>query len=179
MKRLIMILMCALPLLSLGAQEKKVLVAYFSCTGNTESVAKAIATEVKGDLYRIAPEKAYTNADLDWRNKQSRSSVEMGDEASRPPLADKKAAVEKYDVIFIGFPIWWNTYPRIVNTFLESYNFKGKIVIPFATSGSSSIANSEKMLREHYGNGVTLKPGRLCNDGADASKKWARQTLSD
>lgn len=177
MKRLIMILMCAIPFLSLGAQEKKVLVAYFSCTGNTESIAKAIATEVKGDLYRITPEKAYTDADLDWRNKQSRSSVEMGDESSRPSLADKKAGVEDYDVIFIGFPIWWNTYPRIVNTFLESYNFQGKTIIPFATSGSSSIANSEKMLREHYGKGITLKSGRICNDGVEASKKWAQEVL--
>ena len=175
MKRLIMILMCALPLLSLGAQEKKVLVAYFSCTGNTESVAKAIATEVKGDLYRIAPEKAYTDADLDWRNKQSRSSVEMGDETSRPSLADKKAAVEKYDVIFIGFPIWWNLAPRIINTFIESGDFAGKTVIPFATSGSSSISNAEKELQTNYP-GINWGKGRLLNGASrETVKQWIKK----
>ena len=175
MKHFILILTGIFSFLSLNAQDKKILVAYFSCTGTTETAAQTIAAATGGDLYRIAPEKAYSAADLDWKNEQSRSSKEMNDDACRPSLADRKAKVEKYDLIFIGFPIWWNTCPRIINTFLESYDFKDKTVVPFATSGGSSITNGEEQLRKLYGKGIKWKPGRLCNDGTDSIKSWARK----
>lgn len=113
----------------------KVLVAYFSCTGTTETAAKAVAEATGGTLYRIRPAKDYTAADLDWRDKSSRSSVEMADPASRPALADSSAAVGRYDVVFLGYPVWWDQCPRIVYTFMEAYDFDGKRVVPFAQLG--------------------------------------------
>ena len=113
---------------------KKILVAYFSCTGTTERVAAAIAKETGGALYRITLADAYTSADLDWQNKKSRSSVEMADDKSRPALGGEAIDPKDYDVIFIGYPIWWDLCPRPVNTFLEKYDFSGKTIIPFATS---------------------------------------------
>lgn len=101
--------------------EKKILVAYFSCTGTTEKVANAIAKTVNGKLYRITPATAYTSADLDWNNKTSRSSIEMSDENSRPALGGEALNLKNYDVIFLGYPIWWNVCPRPINTFLEKY----------------------------------------------------------
>ena len=130
--------------------EKKILVAYFSCTGTTEKVANAIAKTVNGKLYRITPATAYTSADLDWNNKTSRSSIEMSDENSRPALGGEALNLKNYDVIFLGYPIWWNVCPRPINTFLEKYDFSGKAIIPFATSGSSSIANSVTLLKKLY-----------------------------
>ncbi len=177
MKRLILIIACALSVTLAHAQEKKVLVTYFSCTGNTETVAKNIAQATNATLYRIQPQTAYSSADLDWRDKQSRSSKEMGDAASRPALADKNAKVEKYDVIFLGYPIWWNQCPRIVNTFIESYKLKGKTVIPFATSGSSSIENSVNELKKQYAD-VHWHEGRLCNDDASNAVKWAGEVIA-
>lgn len=132
------------------SMKQKVLVAYFSCTGNIERVAKAIAKEVDGTLYPITPAAPYTDADLNWHNDKSRSSVEMNDEQARPALKDKSADAEAYDVIYLGFPIWWDLCPRIVNTFLEAYQLDGKTVVPFATSGSSSIANSVNELKKKY-----------------------------
>lgn len=132
------------------SMKQKVLVAYFSCTGNTERVAKAIAKETAGTLYSITPAVPYTDADLNWHNEKSRSSVEMNNEDARPALKDKAAKAEEYDVIYLGYPIWWDLCPRIVNTFLEAYRLDGKKVIPFATSGSSSITNSVKELKKKY-----------------------------
>lgn len=176
MKRLILMIACVLSVTLTYAQEKKVLVAYFSCTGNTETVAKAIAQATGATLYRIQPQQAYTSADLDWRDKQSRSSKEMENAASRPALADKDAKVEAYDVILLGYPIWWNQCPRIINTFIESYNLKGETIIPFATSGSSSIQNSVDELKKQYGE-INWQAGRLCNDGASNAVKWAEEVL--
>lgn len=137
---------------SAGEQKNKgkVLVAYFSCTGNTQKAAEAISKATGATLYRITPKQPYTDADLDWQNANSRSSVEMKDPKSRPELADLKADVEAYDTIFVGYPIWWGVCPTIVNTFFEAYDFKGKKVIPFATSGSSSIDRSETALHALY-----------------------------
>lgn len=177
MKRLLLIAACALSVTLTRAQEKKVLVAYFSCTGNTETVAKAIAGATGAELYRIRPQKAYSSADLDWRNEQSRSSREMNDPASRPALADRNARAETYDVIFLGYPIWWNRNPSIIDTFLESYDLSGKTVIPFATSGSSSIQNSLKVLKEQYGK-IDWHAGRLFNGNASAAAKWAKEVLN-
>lgn len=172
MKRLILIIACVLSVAWTYAQEKKVLVAYFSCTGNTENVAKAIAEATDAVLYRIEPQQPYSSADLNWHDTESRSSKEMNDAASRPALADTKAQAETYDLIFLGHPIWWNQCPRIINTFIESYNLKGKTVIPFATSGSSSIENSANELKKQYGD-IHWRAGRLCNDGTAKAVKWA------
>lgn len=177
MKRLILIIACVLSATLTYAQEKKVLVAYFSATGTTETVAKAIAEATGATLYRIQPQAAYTSADLDWRNQQSRSSREMADPASRPALADLNARAANYDVIFLGYPIWWNRCPSIVNTFIESYKLDGKTVIPFATSGSSSIQNSVKVLREQYDK-INWYTGKLLNSGASDAAKWAEEILN-
>ena len=117
----------------------KALVAFFSASGVTRNVAEALAEALGADVYEIKPEVPYTQADLDWRDKDSRSSVEMGDKTSRPAIADTDANIGGYDVVFVGFPIWWHIAPGIINTFLESYDFAGKTIVPFATSGSSGI----------------------------------------
>lgn len=141
--------------------EKKVLVTYFSATGTTARAAEKVAQATEGELYAITPAEPYTSADLDWHNKQSRSSVEMNDPKSRPALKEKKD-MAGYDVIFIGYPIWWNLAPRIINTFIENHDLKGKTVIPFATSGGSSISNSVSALKKAYP-GLHWKEGKLLN----------------
>lgn len=142
--------------------EGKVLVAYFSATGTTEDVAEKIAAVTGGELHEIAPEQAYTNADLDWNNRQSRSSVEMNDPKSRPALKEKKANMADYDVVYIGFPIWWGVAPHIVNTFIESHDLKGKTLIPFATSGGSGISQAVAALRKAYPD-LNWQAGKLLN----------------
>lgn len=158
------------------AGKKKVLVVYFSCTGTTENVADSIAKAIDGDLYRITPAKPYTAADLDWNDRKSRSSVEMNTENARPKLGGEPVNLEEYDVIFLGYPIWWNLCPRLVNTFIEKYGFAGKTVIPFATSGGSSITNSVKDLMRRYPK-VTWKEGRLLNGGRGQAAEWAKQVI--
>lgn len=154
--------------------DKKILVAYFSCTGTTERVADAIAQAVSGKLYRITPAAAYTSADLNWNNKASRSSVEMADETSRPAFGGETLNLQDYDVVFLGYPIWWYFCPRSVNTFLEKYDFSGKTIIPFATSGGSSITGSVKQLRKLYPK-IEWQAGRLCNGSAKQAGDWAKQ----
>ena len=153
----------------------KKLVAYFSASGVTGSVAKTLAEAAGADLYEIRPEVPYTRADLNWMDKKARSSVEMNDPSYRPALADKDAKVEDYDVIFLGFPIWWYVAPTIINTFLETYDFSGKTVIPFATSGSSGIENCEKKLQQQYPS-INWKSGKLLNGhpGQDVLDSWAK-----
>lgn len=121
---------------------EKVLVAYFSASGVTRRLAERLAHAIGAELYEIAPAVAYTKADLDWRDKQSRSSVEMSDPSCRPALADTDAPVADADVVLVGFPIWWYREPSIIDTFIESYDFSGKVVVPFATSGMSPIGES-------------------------------------
>ena len=157
--------------------EKKVLVAYFSCTGTTEKVAGVIAKAVDGKLYRITPATAYTSADLDWRDKKSRSTVEMTTADSRPELGGESIDLKDYDVIFLGYPIWWDLCPRPVNTFLEKYDFSGKTVIPFATSGGSSISNSVKQLRKLYPK-IAWEEGKLFNGDAGKASEWAKQVIA-
>ncbi|MCD7946384.1 MAG: flavodoxin, partial [Clostridiales bacterium] len=125
----------------------KRLVAYFSASGVTADVAKKLAQAVECDLYEIRPREPYTDADLDWTNKRSRSSVEMSDLSSRPGLADRDAHIAGYDTVFLGFPIWWGVAPTIVNTFLESYDFSGKKIVLFATSGGSGFGRTGDMLK--------------------------------
>ncbi len=154
---------------------KKTLVAYFSASGVTERAAKEIAGAVDADLYEILPAQPYTDADLDWTDKKSRSTAEMNDPACRPEIAGTVENMEQYDTVFIGFPIWWYVEPRIVDTFLESYDFSGKTVIPFATSGGSGIGGAEKSLREHCPK-ANWKQGKLVNSGAAA---WAKSVLGE
>ena len=156
--------------------DKKILVAYFSCTGTTEKAADAIAKTVGGKLYRITPATAYTSADLDWHNKNSRSSVEMTTENSRPELGGEVLDLKDYNVVFIGYPIWWDLCPRPVNTFLEKYDFSGKIVIPFATSGGSSITNSVKQLKKLYPK-IVWGESRLLNGSVKQVGEWAKQVI--
>lgn len=148
---------------------KKILVAYFSASGVTAEAAKKIAAATGGELYEIAPAQPYTPADLDWRNSRSRSTLEMNDPASRPAIAGETKDVSGYDTIFIGFPIWWYVEPRIIDTFLDSGDFTGKTIIPFATSGGSGIAAAERSLKEHCP-AAAWKKGRLVNGG---SAGWA------
>ena len=122
----------------------KALVAYFSASGVTADAAKKLSEAEGADLYEIVPETPYTSADLDYTNKQSRSTLEMTDPSSQPALADRDAPIAGHDTIFLGFPIWWGTAPRIVNTFLDSYDLSGKTVILFATSGGSGLGRPQK-----------------------------------
>lgn len=129
---------------------KKSLVVYFTCSKETEKVAKKIAEVVDGELHEIIPEAAYTEEDLNWQDKNSRSSVEMADESSRPAIKNKIDNITDYDTIYLGFPIWWYVAPRIINTFLESYNFANTKIILFCTSGGSSLDNAYSSLKKEY-----------------------------
>ncbi len=149
----------------------KTLVAYFSASGTTAAVAKTLAEAAKADLYEIRPQVPYTRADLDWTNKSSRSSVEMNNKSFRPPLADRNAPVEDCDMVFLGFPIWWYTAPTIIHTFLESYDFTGKTIILFATSGGSGLGQSADDLRASAP-GAAIRNGKLLNG------RQTRETLS-
>jgi flavodoxin len=150
----------------------KILVAYFSATGTTARAAEKLADVTNGELYAIVPARSYTSADLDWNNKQSRSSVEMNDPKSRPAIKSKKENIADYDVIFIGYPIWWDLAPRIINTFIESHDLKGKTVIPFATSGGSTLAGSAAALKKTYPT-LNWKEGRLLNRADEKSiRNW-------
>ena len=149
----------------------KILIAYFSASGVTGRAAKEIAEAVGADLYEIRPEQPYTAADLDWRNKQSRSSLEMTDPDSRPAMAGPMPDLGEYDTVFVGFPIWWGVEPRVVDTFLDRNGFEGKTMIPFATSGGSGIGKAEQSLKSHCPSAV-WKPGKLLNH-ADI-KAWAK-----
>ena len=154
----------------------KSLVAYFSATGTTAKVAAKLAGIVSADLYEIKPAQPYTDADLNWGNKNSRSSVEMSDKTSRPAIVGQVKGLEQYDTVFVGFPIWWYQAPRIIETFLESYDFSGKTVVTFATSGGSGMGDSTASLQ-------TLAPGAKVAEGrrfrasvpADDLAAWAGQ----
>ncbi len=152
----------------------KVLVACFSASGVTGDAAKKIAEITGGTFYAICPKVPYTPADLDWRNPNSRSSVEMKDPAARPEMADGNAPVADSDVVFLGFPIWWYTAPRIVNTFLEKYDFAGKRIILFATSGSSGFEHSLADLKASVSDKATMEEGIVVHGRQDSGawQKW-------
>ena len=153
----------------------KVLIAYFSASGVTARVAREMAEAVGADLYEIRPETPYTSADLDWRKKTSRSSLEMDDPACRPPIQEPVRNMEQYDTVLVGFPIWWYVEPRIIDTFLESYDFAGKRMIPFDTSGGSGITKAEESLRACCPDANWSK-GQLLNGRGAAD--WAKQMLN-
>ena len=150
------------------------LVAYFSASGVTRRRAGEIARAVGADLYEIAPAQPYTAADLDWTDKKSRSTLEMKDPACRPAIAAPAENMERYDTVFVGFPVWWYVEPRIVDTFLESCDLAGRTVIPFATSGGSGIGGAEERMRDLCPNAV-WKTGKLLNGGGAGD--WARRAL--
>lgn len=147
----------------------KTLVAYFSATGTTERLARALAEVAGADLHGIEPAQPYTAVDLNWHDARSRSSVEMNDPASRPVIANKVADMGCYDAVFVGFPIWWYVAPTIINTFLEAYDFSGKTVIPFATSGGSGMGKTDDVLRKCCASDTRWKPGRCFRGGADVT----------
>ena len=153
----------------------KILVSYFSATGTTLRLAETLAEAVNGDLFKIEPEVPYTNADLNWMDKKSRSTIEMKDKTSRPAVKSRLENMEEYDTIFVGFPIWWYVAPTIINTFLESYDFSGKTVIPFATSGGSGMGKTNDTLKVSC-KGAELKTGKVfqASAGKDELESWAR-----
>jgi flavodoxin len=151
------------------------LVAFFSASGVTADVARVLAGTLKADLYEITPKVLYTDADLDWRDANSRSSVEMKDKTSRPEITDADAHAGDYDVILLGFPIWWYIAPTIVNTFLEKYDLTGKRIILFATSGGSGFGETAAWLKGSVADSAAIEEGMLQKGRQDAAawKTWA------
>lgn len=153
-----------------------ILVVYFSATGNTKTIAENIADGLGAKLYEIIPKEPYTSADLDYNDSNSRSTLEMNDASARPEISGTIDDFEQYDTVFIGYPIWWGQAPRIMDTFVESYDFTGKKVIPFCTSASSHIGSSADTLEELAGSGTWEKGQRFKgNDSADKVTEWAEQ----
>ena len=152
-----------------------VLVAYFSASGVTAKVAEKLAGAIEADLYEIKPEQEYTSADLNWQDKQSRSSVEMNDRNSRPAIGNAIENMDQYDVVFVGFPIWWYREPSIIDTFMEAYSFEGKTVIPFATSGGSGMGDSSKNMQE-LAPGAKVVEGKKFGSGVSEGElgEWAK-----
>ena len=150
----------------------KTLVAYFSATGRTAKAAELLADALGADIHEIQPKVPYTKADLNWLNKKSRSSVEMNNKSIRPEMAECNVQIAEYDVIFLGFPIWWYVAPTIINTFLESYDLAGKTIIPFATSGGSGMGKTNEKLEPSC-------PGAMVKTGKVFSMNATRQELAD
>ncbi len=154
-------------------QGNKVLVVYFSATGTTEGVAEHIANGLNADIYEIIPEEPYTDADLNYKDNNSRSTIEMNAPTSRPAISGSVENMEQYDIVFIGYPIWWGEAPRIVSTFVESYDFSGKTVVPFCTSGGSGVGSSAANL-EQLTSDATWMEGRRLNgsDSRETVMEW-------
>ena len=150
----------------------KTLVAYFSATGTTERLARTLAEVAGADLHGIEPAQPYTSADLNWHDARSRSSVEMNDPASRPAIASKVADMERYDTVFVGFPIWWNDMPRIMYTFFDTYDFSGKTIAPFCTSGGSGISGAVSNIEE-------LEPSATVTEGLRTSPSDAEGDIAE
>lgn len=145
------------------------LVAYFSASGVTAKVAESLSEAIGADLYEIEPEVPYTKADLDWMDKQSRSTIEMNDPASRPSIKEMRDNMDDYDTVFVGFPVWWYVAPTIINTFLESYDLTGKTIIPFATSGGSGMGKTNEKLKSSCPNSKLIE-GKVFKKSASKSE---------
>ncbi len=158
---------------TLKTQATRVLVAYFSATNTTEGVAEHIANGLNAELYEIVPENPYTDADLNYNDNNSRTTIEMKDSNARPAISGSVENMEQYDIVFIGYPIWWGEAPRIVSTFMESYDFSGKIIVPFCTSGGSGMGSSAANL-EQLTSGARWLSGRRLNgrDSQDTVMEW-------
>ncbi len=156
----------------------KALVAYFSASGTTARVAKSLAAATDADLFQIEPAAPYTRADLNWNDKSSRSSKEMGDEGARPAIASSVTNMAEYDVVYVGFPVWWYVEPRIIDTFLESYDFADKTIVPFATSGGSGIGRASVHMQGIVPS-AKVQAGGLLNGRPSAAKlaSWAKEAL--
>ncbi len=152
----------------------KTLVAYFSASGVTAKVADKLADALGADIYEIRPETPYTKADLNWMDKNSRSTIEMNDKTIRPAIADQNARIDEYNTIFLGFPIWWYVAPTIINTFLESYDFSGKKIILFATSGGSKFGKTVEELKVSVPDSCEIIEGKLLNgiQTIPSIRKW-------
>ena len=157
----------------------KTLVAYFSASGTTARIAKGLAGAIGADIYEIRPAVPYTKADLNWMDKKSRSSVEMNDPSSRPALADRNADIDAYDTVLLGFPIWWYVAPTIINSFLESYDFSGKKIVLFATSGGSGFGKTAAGLKPSVAADTVITEGKVLNgrQTAESLKAWAKTVL--
>lgn len=156
----------------------KVLVAYFSASGVTAKVAERLAKEIGAELFEIEPETPYTDQDLDWQNKKSRSSVEMNDRDCRPAIRSEVENMGQYDLVFVGFPVWWYREPSIIDTFMEAYDFSGKTVVPFATSGGSLIGDSGKNMQVLAPNARVVQGKRFAANTSDQElSSWASEWL--
>ena len=157
---------------------KNILVAVFSASGVTKRVGETIAKISGGDFYEITPEERYTSDDLNWMNKKSRSSVEMNDPAARPKITGMVENMDAYDTVIVGFPIWWGIAPRIIETFLESYDFSGKTIIPFCTSGGSGVGKSDIELHKNVSGDVNWKKGTQINRPDERKiQNWLKEVL--
>ena len=181
MKKLLSVLIVVCAIFSNAKADEtndKILVAYFSATGNTKSVAEQLATAINADFFEIIPEQVYTSEDLNWQNSQSRSSIEMGDKGSRPAIASKIDDLSQYNIVFVGSPIWWGREPSIMDTFIESYDFAGKTIIPFVTSGSSGIGDYGANLQALTPDAKVLTGNRFSTDvTAEELKTWANEQM--
>lgn len=156
----------------------KILVTVFSASGVTKAVGEEIARAAGGDFFEIVPKEIYTSDDLNWMNKKSRSSVEMNDPAARPEIANKVIDMASYDTVIVGFPIWWGIAPRIIETFLESYDFSGKTILPFCTSGGSGVGRSDTALRKNVSGDVKWAKGVQINrPNENEIRKWLDKVL--
>ena len=156
----------------------KVLVAYFSASGVTAKAAANLAKAAGADLFEIVPERVYTKADLNWQDKNSRSSVEMNDRSSRPAIKSKVDNMEQYDVVFVGFPIWWYREPSIIDTFMESYDFSGKTIVPFCTSGGSGLGSTSQNLQALAKGAKVIEGKKLSFMTTEGSlKKWVEEII--
>ena len=159
--------------------DNRILIAYFSATGTTARAAERLAEATGGTLYAIVPARPYTPDDLDWHDKRSRSSAEMNDPQTRPAIGGRQPDTEDYDTVFIGYPIWWNLAPRIIDTFIETHHLAGKTLIPFATSGGSGITNSVGALKKAYPD-LNWKEGKLLNRmDENGIREWIGKTSKD
>lgn len=157
---------------------ERILVACFSASGVTKRVGEEIARAAGGDFFEIVPKERYSSEDLDWMNKKSRSSVEMNDPSARPEIANRVADMASYDTVIIGFPIWWGIAPRIIETFLESYDFSGKTIVPFCTSGGSGVGRSDTALHKNVSKDVKWMKGKQINrPNENEIKKWLASVL--
>ena len=156
----------------------KILVAYFSAGGTTAQVAERLVEGIDCDVFEIKAAQIYTKDDLDWQNPNSRSSIEMNDKSARPAIAEKKDNMAEYDVIFLGFPIWWYREPSIIDTFIESYDFSGKIIVPFATSGGSELKDTSRNIQA-LAKGAVVATGKRFDSGVTAEElaAWAQEWI--
>lgn len=158
-------------------EEREILIAYFSCTGTTKKAAEYASDILGADLYEITPTEAYTPEDLDYNDDNSRTSIEQNDDTARPQISSTVENMERYEIIFLGYPIWWGKAPRIINTFMESYDFDGKTVIPFCTSGGSGFGSSGEELQKLCTENVTWKEGTRF--GSDVTRKTVEEWIEE